>query len=92
MFEQHNKSCEQVIILFDKDKKENEISLPGFSNNMHKIIFVLESFECPEYFFKCPDSFCVERRFVCDGIVHCENGDDELDCSRFSMHTQLNVT
>ena len=26
---------------------------------------------------------------MCDGIVQCENGDDEIDCGRFIMRTYL---
>ena len=50
-----------------------------------ELLCVLELFECPEFYFKCPNSFCVERRYVCDGTVHCENGVDELDCGRSSV-------
>ena len=42
----------------------------------------LESFQCPDYYFKCPNSFCVEKLHVCDGGVHCKNGEDELYCGR----------
>ena len=31
---------------------------------------------------KCPNSFCLEIRLVCDGEKHCENGEDELNCGK----------
>ena len=30
--------------------------------------------------FKCPESYCIPIRKVCDGIPDCINGDDEIDC------------
>ncbi|OWF49263.1 G-protein coupled receptor GRL101 [Mizuhopecten yessoensis] len=37
-------------------------------------------FECPENYVKCPGSFCLHLRFVCDGTSHCPGQEDELDC------------
>ena len=31
---------------------------------------------------KCPNSFCLEIRLVCDGEKHCKNGEDELNCGK----------
>ena len=45
-------------------------------------IFISESFLCPSGFFKCPESFCLEDRFVCDGEKHCKTGEDEQNCGR----------
>lgn len=36
--------------------------------------------ECPRGFLKCPNSFCIPPRLVCDGQKHCEHGVDELLC------------
>ena len=33
---------------------------------------------------KCPNSFCLEIRLVCDGEKHCENGEDELNCGKLN--------
>ncbi|XP_053380122.1 uncharacterized protein LOC123556154 [Mercenaria mercenaria] len=39
------------------------------------------TFACPEYTVKCPRSYCVPITFVCDGKMHCPNGEDELNCT-----------
>ena len=44
-----------------------------------------ECFLCPVGYFKCPGSFCLENRFVCDGEMNCQNGEDEVDCGRFNL-------
>ena len=33
--------------------------------------------------FKCHESYCIPFRKVCDGIMDCVNGDDELSCSNY---------
>ncbi len=30
--------------------------------------------------FKCPHSYCIPYRLVCDGVYDCPNGEDELNC------------
>ncbi|XP_072172014.1 uncharacterized protein [Diadema setosum] len=40
-------------------------------------------FQCPDYTFKCPRSYCIPLRFRCNGVRDCIGGEDELDCSRF---------
>ena len=42
----------------------------------------LASFECPAGYHKCPGSYCIGERFVCDGKKHCEWGEDELNCGK----------
>ncbi|XP_060567599.1 uncharacterized protein LOC132726308 [Ruditapes philippinarum] len=39
-----------------------------------------DDFECPAKTVKCPRSFCLPLRFICDGVKHCPDGDDENDC------------
>ncbi|XP_060062972.1 uncharacterized protein LOC132543479 [Ylistrum balloti] len=39
-----------------------------------------DRFTCPEYYVKCPDSFCIHMKYICDGTGHCPNREDELDC------------
>ena len=56
--------------------------------------FFSEVFECPADFFKCPDSFCIEKQFVCDGVPQCENGEDEQHCGKLAsrVHFRTGVT
>ncbi|XP_069102004.1 LOW QUALITY PROTEIN: G-protein coupled receptor GRL101-like [Argopecten irradians] len=42
-----------------------------------------ENFTCPVNFVKCPHSYCVHARFLCDGISHCPNTEDERECDSF---------
>ncbi|XP_062589229.1 uncharacterized protein LOC134250886 [Saccostrea cucullata] len=39
-----------------------------------------DSTQCPVGYMKCPGSFCIPPRFICDGEKHCENGVDEMQC------------
>ncbi|XP_053405246.1 uncharacterized protein LOC123523149 isoform X2 [Mercenaria mercenaria] len=39
------------------------------------------TFVCPENTVKCPQSYCIPLKFVCDGKVHCPTGEDELNCT-----------
>ncbi|XP_053374337.1 uncharacterized protein LOC128546941 [Mercenaria mercenaria] len=36
--------------------------------------------ECAEGTVKCPDSYCIPLRFVCDGVEQCPNAEDEYEC------------
>lgn len=41
-------------------------------------------FECPPRdYVKCPDSYCIPRRYICDGKWDCIAGDDEVGCARY---------
>ncbi|XP_060579941.1 uncharacterized protein LOC132736752 [Ruditapes philippinarum] len=40
-----------------------------------------EKFLCPENTIKCPDSYCIEQRFLCDGHIECPGSEDEQDCT-----------
>ncbi|XP_062589196.1 uncharacterized protein LOC134250867 [Saccostrea cucullata] len=39
-----------------------------------------ESIACPSGYMKCPGSFCIPPRLICDGEKHCKNGVDEMNC------------
>ncbi|XP_060589042.1 sortilin-related receptor-like [Ruditapes philippinarum] len=41
-----------------------------------------ENFSCPVNTVKCPGSYCIEQRFLCDGHIDCPRGEDEQDCSK----------
>ncbi len=41
-----------------------------------------EHFECSSM-FKCPESFCIPHRRVCDGIIDCIYGEDEQQCDNY---------
>ena len=66
------------------------MSRPGVEPKLlvfSRTVFVLsinhyfsESFDCPADYFKCPNSFCLDSRFVCDGRWHCQHGVDEVAC------------
>ncbi|XP_060608438.1 uncharacterized protein LOC132760476 [Ruditapes philippinarum] len=40
-----------------------------------------ENFTCPANTVKCPGSYCIEQRFLCDGHNECPGGEDEQDCT-----------
>ncbi|XP_053373490.1 uncharacterized protein LOC123531432 isoform X2 [Mercenaria mercenaria] len=39
------------------------------------------SFVCPKNTVKCPGSYCILRRFICDETKHCPGGEDEQNCT-----------
>ena len=53
------------------------------------VLVVLMSFVeyaiCPDDYVKCPGSYCIHSRFVCDGTSHCPGGSDESGCSKFKF-------
>ncbi len=38
------------------------------------------NFECPLY-YKCKESYCIPRRHVCDGVMDCPTGQEEMNCN-----------
>ncbi|KAK2192054.1 hypothetical protein NP493_40g08029 [Ridgeia piscesae] len=40
--------------------------------------------ECGAGMYHCPLSFCIPHRKICDGIVDCPGGEDELDCHNYT--------
>lgn len=50
-----------------------------------------EHFKCPANTVKCPNSFCIPLKFVCDGKMQCPDGQDEADCGKISKnkHTKI---
>ena len=45
-------------------------------------LYSADSFTCPEGYVKCPDSYCVPLRMVCDGKWDCKRGEDEALCGQ----------
>ncbi|XP_062589227.1 uncharacterized protein LOC134250885 isoform X2 [Saccostrea cucullata] len=39
-----------------------------------------ETMLCPPGYMKCPGSFCIPPRLICDGEKHCKDGVDEMQC------------
>ncbi|XP_048738543.2 uncharacterized protein LOC125653234 isoform X2 [Ostrea edulis] len=39
-----------------------------------------EAIACPAGYIKCPSSFCIPPRLICDGEKHCKDGADEMHC------------
>ncbi|XP_053380278.1 uncharacterized protein LOC128548815 [Mercenaria mercenaria] len=39
-----------------------------------------EHFSCPMNTVKCPRSFCLPMKFICDGKIQCPGGQDEEEC------------
>ncbi|XP_053396296.1 uncharacterized protein LOC123555101 isoform X2 [Mercenaria mercenaria] len=39
-----------------------------------------ENFTCPKNTVKCPGSYCVPLKFICDGQIQCPGGQDEKEC------------
>lgn len=57
-------------------------------------LFILD-YECTDDEYRCSvDGFCLERKFLCDGITQCSDGEDETEeaCGEGKDNTQTNVT
>ncbi len=51
------------------------------STSLH--LFYCDKFACPSH-FKCPRTYCIPIRHVCDGEADCPDGDDEGNCTNYS--------
>ena len=42
-----------------------------------------ENHQCSDDYVKCPDSYCIPPRYICDGKRDCIHGEDEEQCEQF---------
>ena len=56
------------------------------------LLLITGTFSCPDGYYKCPGSFCLKERFVCDGEKHCEHGEDEINCGMHYFYMGLDAT
>lgn len=54
-------------------------------------ILTSETVECPDGTVKCPGSYCIPVRFVCDGETQCPGKQDEEDCGKLHVYLTLFV-
>ena len=80
-----------LLILNDNDKSrffapvpvvDAQAGLQRYCWYVQKCFFFSELFQCPANYFKCPKHFCIDTRFVCDGVSHCLYGEDEQNCGK----------
>ncbi|KAJ8026624.1 Sortilin-related receptor [Holothuria leucospilota] len=41
-------------------------------------------FDCPDFFYKCPNSYCIPQHYRCDAKKDCPGGEDEVNCENYS--------
>ncbi|RWS24200.1 relaxin receptor-like protein, partial [Leptotrombidium deliense] len=47
-----------------------------------------EKHVCHSDYIKCPDSYCIPPRYICDGKADCIGGADEVQCGRYECPGQ----
>ncbi len=65
----------KVSCIFELDDCGN---VKGYSNGQHLIN--CESFICDGAYYKCPESYCIPWRYICNGKVDCPGGVEEISC------------
>lgn len=58
----------------------------GYQSGCRDVSHLLdcEDFGCPQRdYVKCSNSYCIPRRYICDGKWDCNRGDDEFGCVRY---------
>ena len=52
---------------------------------MYSDFFITDSLTCPGVNdFRCESTgACIPQTRICDGVIHCSDGSDEINCSMF---------
>ena len=58
-------------------------------SGVQESIIISETFVCPENYFKCRGSFCLDAQYVCDGISQCADGQDEDSCGMYAASRKM---
>ena len=45
-----------------------------------------EVFTCPEDYVKCLGNYCIPVKYICDGLWHCSNGEDEVSSGKHKSY------
>ncbi len=62
--------------IFERDN----VDLAFLKNGSH--LLDCHNFTCSTKYYKCPGSYCIPWRFVCNGIWECPGGMEENQCNR----------
>ncbi|KAF7494181.1 Putative G-protein coupled receptor [Sarcoptes scabiei] len=66
-------------ILGEFDQLQYQIGCRDVSHLRH-----CTKFQCPNDYVKCPDSYCIPYRYMCNGKWDCVGGSDEIGCARYT--------
>ncbi|XP_074645996.1 uncharacterized protein LOC141902250 [Tubulanus polymorphus] len=69
---------DKVRCIYDKDSSGYML---GCRDANHLIN--CRNFSCPPGYYKCPNSYCIPVRMVCDRMLDCPYGQDEQKCGEF---------
>lgn len=54
------------------------------------VVFAVPSVDCVAGEFKCNDGNCIDQSLVCNGNYDCYDGDDETNCRKLTLGSQIN--
>lgn len=53
----------------------------------HIVSFIFKlDYVCREHEYRCSDGLCIDKGHLCDGVNHCLDGADEIDCDESQNH------